>query len=132
MNKIYLYLLIVVGITLAGYIGLLKVENGDLKTDIQRLNRELVIEKAQGAIYESDISNLKKTISDNNSLIDSMKIERDKLSETITIWKQQATDEKIRNEKLKVTIKKYSDANATGEACLEYNREISRLKYKEL
>ena len=132
MNKIYLYLLIVVGITLAGYIGLLKVENGDLKTDIQRLNRELVIEKAQGAIYESDISNLKKTISDNNSLIDSMKIERDKLSETITIWKQQATDEKIRNEKLKVAIKKYSDANATGESCLEYNREISRLKYKEL
>lgn len=132
MNNIYLYLLIVVGITLGGYIGLLKGENGDLKTDIQRLNHELVIEKAQGAIYESDISNLKKTISDNNSLIDSMKIERDKLSETITMWKQQATDEKIRNEKLKVTIKKYSDANATGEACLEYNREISRLKYKEL
>ena len=51
MNKIYLYLLIVVGITLGGCIGLLKVENGDLKTDIQRLNRELVIEKAQGAIY---------------------------------------------------------------------------------
>lgn len=132
MNNIFLYLLIVVGITLGGYIGILKVENGDLKSDIQRLNNELVIQKAQGAIYESDISNLKKTIADNNSLIDSMKIERDKLSETITMWKQQATDEKIRNDKLRVAIKKYSDANATGEACLEYNREISRLRYKEL
>lgn len=132
MNNIYFYLLIVGGITMGGYIGLLRIENADLNTEIQRLNNEIVVQKAQGVVYESDISNLKKTISSNNSLIDSMKIERDKLSKTITIWKQQARDEKIRNEQLKVAIKKYSDANATGEACLEYNREISKLKYKDL
>ena len=132
MNNIYFYLLLACGITMGGYIGLLKIKNSELNTEIHKLNNEIIIHKTQSVIYETDINNLKLAISKNNFIIESMKVERDKLSSTITMWKQQATDEKILNEKLKGTIKKYSDANATGEACLEYNREISKLKYKDL
>lgn len=132
MNNIFFYLFLIVSISLGGYTVLLRIENADLNTEIQKLNTEIVTQKAQGTLYEKDIRNLKKTIYNNNSLIDSMKIERDKLNNIIKTWKQKAIDEKLTNRKLKDIINKYSDVNATGDACLRYNREISKLNYKDL
>lgn len=132
MNNIFFYLFLIVSISLGGYTVLLRIENADLNTEIHKLNTEIVTQKAQGTLYEKDIRNLKKTIYNNNSLIDSMKIERDKLNNIIKTWKQKAIDEKLTNRKLKDIINKYSDVNATGDTCLRYNSEISKLNYKDL
>lgn len=99
-----------------------------LQTEIQSHN----LTKSEALIYQADIDRLKITIEDQNRQITNLSIARDKAITDYNNYKNLPISSRLNNDEIKILLDSDPEFKKTCEYGLKLNKEISKLKYKDL
>lgn len=100
-----------------------------------KLNNEIQahnLTRSEAMIYQADIDKLKRTIQDQNRQIDNLALARDKAISDYENYKNLPISNRLNNEEIKILLDSDPEFKTTCEYGLQLNKEISKLKYKDL
>ena len=114
------------------YIYSLKSAIEELEIANKDLSVQLLDSKANEKIKEASIKNLTNSIEKSNEAINNIKADNDKLVKELTVWKNKPQDIKYKTEYVEKIIRDDNGHGADGEACLQFMKSVSELKYEDL
>lgn len=99
-----------------------------LNAEIQAHN----LTRSEVIVYQADIDKLKRTIEDQNRQIDSLALARDKAISDYNNYKNLPISNRLNNDEIKMLLDSDPEFKKTCEYGLQLNKELSKLKYKDL
>lgn len=111
----------------------------DYTATIDNLTNKLNVEiqahnltRSEAIIYQADIDMLKLTIQEQNKQIDKLAIARDKAISDYKNFMKLPISNRLNNDEIKMLLDSDPEFKKTCEYGLQLNKELSKLKYKDL